>query len=48
MDELIKFVEMNQEPLVEIMSAMELPPEITEREVSWRRQTMISMQPSTS
>lgn len=34
-DELIKFVEMNQEPLVEIMSAMELPPEITEREVSY-------------
>ena len=31
MDELIKFVEMNQEPLVEIMSEMELPPEITER-----------------
>ena len=24
MDELIRFVEMNQEPLVEIMSAMEL------------------------
>ncbi len=35
MDELIKFVEMNQKPLVEIMSAMELPPEITEREVSY-------------
>ena len=35
MDELIKFVEMNQEPLVEIMSSMELPPEITEREVSY-------------
>lgn len=35
MDELIRFVEMNQEPLVEIIPAMELSPEITEREVSY-------------
>lgn len=35
MEELTRFIEENQKPLSEILSAMELPPEMSEREVTY-------------
>ena len=45
MDELTRFVEENQKPLSAILSAMELPPELSEREVAylkkWREELKV-------